>query len=117
MSSVDRFKYFLKVAAYSVPDDDMYAAGSVSRHSRDIVDKATSQKNMGALAAGALGVAATHKLSKPFSDKKIPLSQQKFRSAAMLGAGLFAAKKARDFLGKRDKASQKNVDRYRRAVL
>ena len=105
MNSVDRFKYFLKVATYRVPQDDMYAAGSVQRHANDQIDRATSTKNMATIAGGALGATAAYKLSKPFADKRIPLGQQKLRGAAMLGAGLFAAKKARDHFSQRDKSS------------
>ena len=100
MSSVDRFKYFLKVAAYSVPDNDMYAAGSVQQHVNDMINDSTSAKNMGTLAGGALGATAAYKLSKPFADKTIPLKNQKFRNLAMVGAGIYAAKKARNFFSK-----------------
>ena len=99
MSAVNRFKYFLKVASYNVPQDDMYAAGSMQRHVDNKLDQATSKKNMATLAGGALGATAAYKLSKPFADKRIPFSQQKLRGAAMLGAGLYAAKKARDYFG------------------
>ena len=98
--SVDRFKYFLKVASYSVPQDDMYAAGSMQRHVDNKISAATSKKNMGTLAGGVLGATAAYKLSKPFADKNIPFSQQKLRGAAVLGAGLYAANKARDYVGK-----------------
>lgn len=103
--SVDRFKYFLKVASYNVPQDDMYAARSMQRHTSDKIDEATSKKNIGTLAGGALGATAAYTLSKPFADKNIPFSQQKLRGAAVLGAGLYAAKKARDYLSNSPKPS------------
>lgn len=105
MSSVNRFKYFLKMASYSVPQDDMYAAGSMQRHVNNKIDQAASKKNIGTLAGGALGATAAYKLSKPFADKNLPFSKQKFRGAAVLGAGLYAAKKARDYLGGSSKPS------------
>jgi|13_taG_2_1085334.scaffolds.fasta_scaffold00891_7 hypothetical protein len=105
MSSVNRFKYFLKMASYNVPQDDMYAAGSMQRHVDSQIDSAASKKNIGTLVGGTLGATAAYKISKPFADKRIPLSQQKIRGAAMLGAGLFAAKKARDYLSPPSKSS------------
>ena len=104
MSSVERFKYFLKVAAYNVPDDDMYAVGSIDRQKNEMLGRALSKKNIGTLLGGAGGAAAVYKLSKPFSDKKVPLSQQKIRAAAMLGTGLYAAKKARDYFSRPEKS-------------
>jgi len=98
MNNVDRFRFFLKVAAYEPVQDDMYASGSAQRHVDNQMARAFSRKNLGTAAAGAAGAAAAYKLSKPFSDARIPLGQQKLRGAAMLGAGLYAAKKARDYL-------------------
>jgi hypothetical protein len=105
MNPVNRFKYFLKVAAYDVPRDDMYAAGSTQRHVDNLIARAGSGKNIAALAGGAAGATAAYKLSKPFADKRIPLGQQKIRGMAMLGAGLFAAKKARDYASRQGKSS------------
>lgn len=105
MNSVNRFKYFLKMASYDVPRDDMYAAGSMQRHVDNKIDSAASKKNIGTLAGGALGATAAYKISEPFADKRIPFSQQKIRGAAMLGAGLFAAKKARDYFSSPSKSS------------
>ena len=104
MSSVERFRYFLEVASYNVPEDDMYAAGSVDRSRNDMMDRAVSKKNIGTLAAGTAAAASIHKLSKPFSDKNVPLRKQKIRSAAVLGAGLYAAKKARDYFNRPKKS-------------
>lgn len=98
--SCDRFRYFLKVASY-IPQDDMYAAGSVDRRRDEIYNNAVSKKNLGTAGAGLLAAGVTHRLSKPFADNTISLGKQRFRSAAMLGAGLYAAKRARDYFNKK----------------
>jgi hypothetical protein len=103
--SCDRFKYFLKIASYNVPQDDMYAAGSMQRHMNNKYEKAMSAKNMATAAGAAAGATAAYKLSKPFADKRIPFSQQKLRGAAMLGAGLYVGKKIRDRYNKASTSS------------
>ena len=100
MNAVNRFNYFLKVASYNVPDQDMYAPQPTQPFAGQVFNK----KNMATLGAGAVGAKAMHSLSKPFADSKVPLGSQKFRNIATLGAGLFAAKKARDFMSRRQQS-------------
>jgi len=87
----------------------MYSAGSVQQHVNDVISDTTSTKNIGTLAGGALGATAAYKLSKPFADKRIPLKNQKFRNLAMVGAGLYAAKKARNLFSKKSGDEQKKA--------
>ena len=99
MKPTERFKRALhsaKYASYNAPSSDIYAAQSVAAPTEFKIPK----KDLATGVAGLVGGGAAYQLSKPFADTNLPLSRQKFRGAAILGTGIYAAKKARDTINK-----------------
>lgn len=105
MRNLYRLAHVVKVASYDMPDQDVYSSGSTRYKVDQHIDSALSRKNAATLAGGVAAGKAMHSLARPLSDTKIPLRQQTFRNIATLGAGLYGAKKVRDFMSRRE---QKN---------
>ena len=100
MNAVDRFQHYIKLASYQVQNHDMYSMAS-PRHQVE----SSNVKNALTVGAGLAGAKLTHSLARPFSDKAAPLGSQKFRNIATLGAGWYAAKKAKDYLSPKQNGS------------
>lgn len=102
MSRVHRFNLLLKKASYTVPEHDIYSTNSTRYRLERRTGELASNKNLGTAAAGLAAGKLMHRVARPFSDAKVPLRSQTFRNLATLGAGIYAAKKARSFLSKRE---------------
>lgn len=100
MSNIARLRFLIKTATYDVPDRDMYSTGSTRYKANERVDAAMSNEDLASVGAGLVAAKGVHRMARPFADTKIPLRNQHMRNIAALGAGLYAAKKTRDYFSR-----------------